>query len=224
MSLSRALRMNRILLVINVVILSLFIGYVFWGADLGSTQDIIEAKRIVLRGANGVPSMVLQGDSDNTLMTLNDSEGNVRLQLQGGAFPAVIIKNEASEIIGTFFPLRDGGAAVGLGDSEGNMATFIRGGTSPTMSFYKQSHEPNLSLGITDNLPHLIMLPMDGKEGLVIHGHTPASLLFIDEKGAIPVSLSRHGLHQANSKSESEQEHDDEGDKIFSSLKRVIDK
>ena len=224
MSLARALKVNRFLMVANFALLICLVGIFAWNWFGGASGDTIEASRIVLRGESGAPSIILQGDDENTLMTLNDKEGNVRLQLQGGAFPALIMKNEAQEIVGTFFPLKDGGAAVGLGDAEGNMATFIRGGSSPTMSFYQQSNEPNLAMGISNHLPHFVIFPIAGKEGMLIHGNAPTSLLFIDENGEIPVSLSRHGLFQGKAKEEEASPKQEEG-KIFSSwdeLKKTL--
>lgn len=215
MSLARALKFNRILMVANFTLLILLLGFLCWYYLTSDSKDVIEANRIILKGESGHPAIILQGDDENTLMTLNDINGNVRLQLQGGTFPALIMKNEAQEVVGTFFPLKDGGAAVGLGDAEGNMATFIRGGTSPTMSFYQKSHEPNLALGISNHLPHFVMFPMSGREGMLIHGNAPTSVLFIDENGEIPVSLSRHGLYHEKAK-DGEAPASEEG-KIFSS-------
>lgn len=197
MTFRQIVRFNRIFFVLNF---ALFLGVTLFFA-LGAPFLIhsggnIEATRIVLKGESGNPNVILQGDDEHTLMTFNDKEGNVRLQLQGGVFPAMIMKNETQEIIGTFFPLKDGGAAVGLGDREGNMATFIRGGSSPMMNFYHESRQPNIAMGITNELPHFVMVPKGGQEGLLLHGYAPASLLFIDENGGIPVSLSRHGLIQ----------------------------
>lgn len=218
MSIKQIIRFNRILFVAN---LAVFLGlagfFIFGGSHLfergGGT---LEANRIVLRGESGVPTMILQGDDENTLMTLNDLNGNIRLQLQGGNFPAVIMKSAEQEIVGTFFPLKDGGAAVGLGDRDGNMATFIRGGSSPMMNFYHESNEPNIAMGIANNLPHFIIVPTQSHEGMLIHGEAPASLLFIDEKGEIPVSLSRHGLYQSGKEKEQTEEKDPCG-KVFSS-------
>ena len=199
MTFRQIVRFNRIFFVAN---LALFLGVILFFA-LGApflirSEGTIEANRIILKGESGNPNVILQGDDEHTLMTFNDQDGNVRLQLQGGVFPAMIMKNETQEIVGTFFPLKDGGAAVGLGDREGNMATFIRGGSSPMMNFYHESSQPNIAMGISNELPHFVMVPREGQEGLLLHGHAPASLLFIDEKGGVPVSLSRHGLVQPN--------------------------
>ncbi|MCB1085161.1 MAG: hypothetical protein KDK60_03570 [Chlamydiia bacterium] len=174
----------------------LIIFFVIATPHLFNSDGTLEAHRIVLKGERGTPNIILQGDDQHTLMTFHDAEGNVRLQMQGGTFPALIMKNEEQEIVGTFFPLKDGGAAVGLGDREGNMATFIRGGMSPMLSFFHQSAEPNLAMGIGKELPHIVMVPRDGSGGLLIHGNTPPSLLFVNEKGEIPVTLSAQGLQQ----------------------------
>ncbi|MCB1106617.1 MAG: hypothetical protein KDK76_00805 [Chlamydiia bacterium] len=197
MKIKQIIRFNRIFFIANLSVFIALIGFfAFVGPRLFNTGGTIEASRIVLMGESGVPNIILQGDDENTLMTFNDAAGNVRLQLQGGVFPALIMKNEEREIVGTFFPLKDGGAAVGLGDREGNMATFIRGGSSPMMNFYHQSSEPNIAMGIAGELPHFVMVPTGGQEGMLIHGSSPTTLLFIDEYGKIPVSLSRYGLQQ----------------------------
>ncbi len=199
MKIRQAIRLNRIFFITNLAIL---IGIASFFAFDGDSSGTIEASRIILKGENGTPNIILQGDDENTLLTLNDAHGNVRLQLQGGVFPAVIMKNEGGEIVGTFFPLRDGGAAVGLGDRTGNMATFIRGGDAPMVNFYQGSNEPNIAIGIANDLPHFVMVPKESGEGMVIHGSAPPSLLFIDEEGRVPVSLSRHGLIKEQSDGE----------------------
>ena len=216
MKLKQIIRFNRMFFIANLCVFIAMIGFFAWvGPQLFQTSGTLEASRIVLKGASGVPNIILQGDDENTLLTLNDREGNVRLQLQGGSFPAMMMKNEDQEIVGTFFPLKDGGAAVGLGDREGNMATFIRGGSSPMMNFYHESNEPNIAMGIANDLPHFVIVPTNGQEGMLIHGSTPTSLLFIDAQGKIPVSLSRHGLYQQGDNKENAQEKT-EKEKIFS--------
>jgi len=217
MSLARTFRINRILLVTNCVLLVGVVSVSLW-KGFSSTGGTIEANRIVLKGKSGAPHLVLQGDDAHPLMTFHDKEGNVRLQLQGGVFPAMVLKNEAKQVVGSFFPLKDGGAAIGLGDVQGEMATFIRGGDSPTMSFFHKSHEPNVALGISNKLPHFVMFPMEGKEGLFIHGNSPTSVLFIDENGEVPVSLSRHGL--MHDRGEPEAQSSDQ-EKIFSLLEAI---
>lgn len=217
MSLAGSFRLNRFLMISNSFLLVCLLIFGVWQWK-GLLSDTIEASRIILRDKNGVPSIIMQGDGENTLLTLNDNEGNVRMQLQGGSFPAMIMKNKNQEVIGTFFPLKDGGAAVGLGDAEGNMATFVRGGSSPTMSFYEQSKEPNLAIGISNHLPHLAIFPVGGREGMLIHGNAPTSLLFIDENGEVPLSLSRHGLFQFQEKKEGMS---DQESRVFSSWEEL---
>ncbi len=226
MRIRQIIRFNRMFFIANLcVFIAMICFFAYVRPNLFQSDGTLEARRIVLKGTNGTPNIILQGDDENTLLTLNDVEGNPRLQLQGGAFPAIIMKNEQQEIVGTFFPLKDGGAAVGLGDREGNMATFIRGGSSPMMNFYHESSEPNIAMGIANKLPHFVIVPTKGQEGMLIHGNAPTSLLFIDEQGKILVSLSRHGLYRKGENKEQPQEKSGEG-KVFSSeieqfLKRV---
>ena len=196
MSFSRVLKFNRYIFFANISIFIATVAIFILSLQPSKQNGFIEARRIVLKGENGTPSMILQGDNESALLVMNDSQGRIRLQLQGGAFPAIMIKNENQEIVGTFFPLKDGGTALGLGDAKGHMSTFLRGGAMPALSLYQNSNEPNITMGIADKLPHFIMFPSGGKEGLLIHGNAPTSLLFFDEKGEIPVSLSRYGLHQ----------------------------
>ena len=197
MSIRKIIYFNRILFVLNLLVLigvsSLMIFGVF---NYFNEGQILTAKRLVLKGESGNTTMVLQGDDENTLISLNDSNGNARLQIQGGEFPALIMKNQSQEIVGTIFPLKDGGAALGLGDREGNMATFIRGGSDPTANFYSKSSEPNIALGIGSDLSYFVMKSSKSREGIMIHGDEPTSIIFTDENGEIPVSLSRYGLKE----------------------------
>lgn len=227
MSIKQIIRFNRFLFAANLAVFLGLAGFFIFGMNsfFSGSSGTLEGNRLVLKGKSGVPTVILQGDDGNTLMTFNDEQGNVRLQLQGGSFPAMIMKNAEQEIVGTFFSLKDGGAAVGLGDRDGNMATFICGGSSPMMNFYHESSEPNIAMGIANDLPHFIIVPTQSHEGMLMHGNAPASLLFIDEKGGIPVSLSRHGLYQAGKGSEQMEEKAQDG-KVFSSwheLKKQIE-
>lgn len=220
MSFKKIMRFNRIFFIANLVFFIGVIGFFILGAPfLIHSGGSIEANRILLKGKSGKPNIILQGDDENTVMIFNDQNGNTRLQLQGGVFPALIMKNEAREIVGTLFPLKDGGAAVGLGDREGNMATFIRGGSSPMMNFYHESNQPNIAMGIANELPHFIMIPKEGQEGMLIHGSAPASLLFIDDNGEIPVSLSRYGLQQPT---ESREQTSGEGKVLSSDIQSYL--
>ncbi|MEM7174304.1 MAG: hypothetical protein AAF443_00035 [Chlamydiota bacterium] len=210
-------RLNQCLFFINIAVFittCTALGFVFFGR-FGS--DSIEARQIVLRSQSGVPTIVLQGDEAGTLLTLNDSAGNARLQLQGGDFPALMMKNSEQEIIGTFFPLKGGGGALGLGNQAGEMATFIRGGDSPGIGFYRHAQVPQVAMGIAQEVPHLLLFPMTGREGMVVDGSQSASLLFFDNEGQVPVALSRYGLYQS-AEEESDQEEQDKKEMSFKDL------
>lgn len=222
MSFARQFRWNQLLFIFNALIFVVLLGVVYLNFR---QQGVIEARRIILRGENGQPNLILQGDNEHTLITLNDKEGKVRLQLQGGEFPALLIKNGEEEVVGTFFPLQEGGTAIGLGDLQGRLSTFIKGGSSPGVSFFHHSNQPTISLGIADNLPHLLLVPTSGQEGMLLHGNAPASLLFIDEKGKVQLSLSRFGLYQEE-KEEKEGDPSIQEGEVFSSwdaLKSKVD-
>lgn len=203
-SFKKIFRLNQALFLINVVLLIVACGLFTLFFLSGGRSDVIDARRIVLRSEEGTPTVVLQGDKESTLLTLNDAQGQPRLQLQGGDFPALMIKNGQDEVVGTFFPLRDGGTAIGLGNQQGEMATFMRGGSSPGVGFYSHAQMPHLAMGISEQTPHFLLFPLKGTEGMVIDGSEATSLLFFDSEGQVPVALSRYGLYQNQPEEESE--------------------
>lgn len=135
-------------------------------------------------------------EESKPMISLKDEANVSRMQIQGGNSPAIFMKNPQSEIIATMLTLGDGGAAVGLADKDGDVASFMRGGSTPSISFFQKSVEPNVALGISKGVPHLLVSSPSTKDNLVIHGGEPTSVLFVDEKGEIPVLLSKHGLFQ----------------------------
>ncbi|MBP9841319.1 MAG: hypothetical protein KBC64_02705 [Simkaniaceae bacterium] len=188
----RVVRFNRFLIVFNIVILGIFAAYV--ATDYLS--DSVVAQKITLKGPKGEVLLELGAQQEGGVIAFFDQRGVVRLQLQGGNTPAVMLSGPDQTLIGTFFTLQDGGAAVGLGDQSGDIATFVRGGSSPNIAFYQNSPEPNLALGISGSVPHFVLMPKTKQEKLLIHGGSPASLLFVNENGDIPLVLSKYGLNQ----------------------------
>ncbi len=203
-SFKKIFRLNQALFFANVSLLVIACGLFALFFLAKGRSDLIDARRIVLRSEEGTPMVVLQGDQESALLTLNDDQGQPRLQLQGGEFPAVMIKNGQDEVIGTFFPLREGGTAIGLGNQQGEMATFIRGGSAPGIGLYHHAHMPHLAMGISEQTPHFLLFPLKGAEGMVIDGSEATSLLFFDREGQVPVALSRYGLYQNGQEEERE--------------------
>ncbi len=152
-------------------------------------------------------------EDSKPMIALKDQTEVSRMQLQGGTSPAVFMKNQQNEIIGTMLTLGDGGAALGLADKEGDVAAFMRGGSTPSISFFQKSVEPNVALGISKGVPHLLVSSPSTKDNLVIHGGDPTSVIFVDEKGEIPVLLSKHGLFQG--KKSEQQSNKPKEEKIF---------
>lgn len=189
----RVVRFNRFLIVFNIVFISMFAAYVM--SDY--LNHSLVAEKITLKGPQGEILLELGAQQEGGVIALFDKQGVVRLQIQGGNTPAVMLSGPDSTLIGTLFTLQDGGAALGLGDQSGDIATFVRGGSSPNVAFYQHSSEPNLALGISGSIPHLMLMPKSKEEKLLIHGGSPASLLFVDENGDIPLALSKHGLNQS---------------------------
>lgn len=147
------------------------------------------------------------------VFALKDKAEVSRLQLQGGVQPALFLKNERNDIIATLLTIQDGGAAFGLGDKDGDVAAFLRGGATPSISFFEKSIEPSVALGISKHVPHLLVSSPSTKDNLVLHGGEPTSLLFVDDKGDIPVLLSKHGLFQG--KKQQTQSESSSEEKIF---------
>lgn len=153
-------------------------------------------------------------DQSKPLVSLKDQNGVSRMQMQGGSSPALFLKNQQSEIIATILTLADGGAACGLADKDGDVAAFVRGGSTPSVSFFQKSAEPSVALGISKGIPHLLVTSPTTKDNLVLHGGEPTSVLFVDDKGEIPVLISKHGLFQGK-KPEQQTNTPEKDEKIF---------
>ncbi len=153
-------------------------------------------------------------EEGSPVVNLKDGQGASRIQLQGGLTPAVFLKNPQNEVIGTLLTLQDGGAALGLADKDGDVAAFLRGGSTPSISFFQKSVEPLAAMGISQKVPHLLVTSPLTKDNLVIHGGDPASVLFVDDQGDIPVLLSKHGLFQGK-KQETSSEPKAPDEKVF---------
>ncbi len=189
--------------------------------------DKTQKPRVELRGGD-VPTLRLYEDNQQvaaeftlvpgkgSLLKMNDQNQGTRLQLQGGESPAFLIKNAEHEVVGSFFALQSGGAALGLGDSNGEVATFIRGGDEPNISLYQNSKEPNIAIGIAKQTPHILLAPSHGKEGILMHGGEPTTLLFINNEGSISLALSKHGIYQEKPKAPPQKAPDKKKKYLFS--------
>lgn len=140
------------------------------------------------------------------MLVFKDKKNLARMQIQGGDSPAIFLKNQNNEIVGTMLLLQDGGAAVGLADKEGDVAAFMRGGSSPSVSFFRKSVEPTAAVGISQNVPHFLLSSPATNDSIILHGGDPTSVLFVDDKGEVPVLLSKHGLFQGKEESSAKEE------------------
>lgn len=193
----RVVRFNRFLIIINLALLAALGAYI----GLDYFEKTIETSRLVLKNSQGQIVMEMVAHEEGGVIALPDQNGVVRLQLQGGSTPAVMLSGPDQKLIATLFTLQDGGAGLGLGDQGGDVAAFLRGGFSPSIGFYQKSSDPNVAMGISNRVPHFVLTPESHKERMLIHGGNPTSLLFINEKGEIPVTLSKYGLNQEKEKS-----------------------
>jgi len=166
-----------------------------------------EAPAITLKNRNQDESIALLVDKDQLpMIVFKDKKNYARMQIQGGDSPAIFLKNQSNEIVGTMLLLQDGGAAVGLADKEGDVAAFMRGGSSPSVSFFKKSVEPTAAVGISQNVPHFLLSSPTTNDSIILHGGDPTSVLFVDDKGEVPVLLSKHGLFQGKEESSAKEE------------------
>ena len=188
----RVMKFNRFLIVLNLALMGFFVAYV--ATDYLNHSIVTE--KITLKSSSGEILLEMGAQEEGGVIALLDKQGVVRLQLQGGNTPAVMLSGPDQTLIGTLFTLQDGGAALGLGDQGGDVATFVRGGSSPNIAFYQNSAEPNLALGISGSIPHLMLMPKSKEDKFLIHGGSPTTLLFVNENGEIPIALSKYGLNQ----------------------------
>ncbi len=169
----------------------------------------------MLMKSGGKSQLEMVATNNGAMVKFNDTEGQPRVQLQGGSSPGVYLREEKGEVIGSFIGLKSGGAAIGLGNSNGDIAAFLRGGQNPSLSFFQDDKEPDVILGIAEKAPHLIMSKNKKREGVLIYGGSPSSMLFVNERGEIPVILSKHGLLQ-NRAASSKEKKEKKNDKFYS--------
>lgn len=173
-----------------------------------------ESGAIKIKNKKGADVFILSLDKDEApTLLMKDQNQLTRMQIQGGDSPSIFIRNRQNEVVATMLLLQDGGAAVGLADKEGDVAAFMRGGVSPSLSFYQKSIEPMAAVGISQQVPHLLITSPATKDNLVLHGGDPTSVLFVDDKGDVPILLSKNGLFQGKKEPSPTKEQKD--DKIF---------
>ena len=169
---------------------------------------------VILKNKTDQEVISLSIDKDqNPMICFKDKKNLTRMQIQGGDSPAIFIKNAQNEVVATMLLLQDGGAALGLADRDGDVAAFMRGGTTPSVSFFQKSVEPSAAVGISQNVPHMVLSSPATKDNIVLHGGDPTSVLFVDDQGDVPILLSKHGLFQG--KKESTTQEDKKEGKIF---------
>jgi len=152
---------------------------------------------VSLIGANNqlLASLEAPGDGSYAQFTFGDANAP-RLHLQGGASPGIFLRNEKSKTVGSWTVLSDGGGGFGLADSQGSAATILRGGSSPSVSFFSPQNEPIAAMGVIQKVPHLLISGPVGNEGILLHGGSPSSLVFVDEVGKVKILISKHGIFQ----------------------------
>jgi len=135
-------------------------------------------------------------------ISLRDNKKQDRLCMQVGERSGIYLKNELDNIVGTLTTLEDGGCGLGLADMSGAAASILRGGKAPGLSFYRFSPDPVASFGVLERVPHFLVMGQEGEEGILIHGGVPTSMMLMDEKGALKVLISKHGIFKGNSENQ----------------------
>ena len=141
-------------------------------------------------------------------ISLKDNKEQDRLCLQVGERSGIYIKNELDNIVGTLTTIEDGGCGLGLADMSGAAASILRGGNAPGLSYYRFSPDPVASFGVLEKIPHFLVMGQEGEEGILIHGGVPTSMMLMDEKGALKVLISKHGIFKGNSENQTNKKHE----------------
>ena len=138
---------------------------------------------------------MLVNETNESVLSLNDSSKISRLRMQSGIAPGIFMKNEKNKNIGSWATLSDGSAGFGLARSDGISSYIVKGGVNPGLAFFSNSNEPVASLGVMQNVSHLLITGQESEE-VLIHGGKPMGMIIIDEKGQVKVYISKHGVFQ----------------------------
>jgi hypothetical protein len=136
-------------------------------------------------------------ENKDSNIVLCDKNAVPRLELHANDNPSIYLKNKANQTIGSLTVLQDGGAGFGLAEANGIAATILRGGTSPGLSFYSgYSNEPSAVIGVSNQIPHILVSGQKENEGILIHGGQPSGMMVVDEFGKLKIFISKHGVFQ----------------------------
>lgn len=177
-----------ILTIFNTILL-LVVLYFFFTSTPGSESQL------TLLSSDGKSRIELIASEDGGVLILRDAQGIDRIHIQSGETAALMVKNAKGELVGTLFTGHDEAGMIGLGDADGNVSTLMKGGDDPSLGFFRNASYPSLSMGISESIPHVLFFSPT-REQLILHGGATSSLLFIDEKGGVPLSLTKEGLQQ----------------------------
>jgi|GEM_PF-2652840 len=184
----RKISLYGILTIFNTIILGVLVFFFFTQKSEGNST-------FALINDGGKTLVELMATDEGGALVLRDANGVDRIRIQGGETAAVMLKNGKGELVTTMFTGHDETGAIGLGDAEGNVSALMKGGNDPSLGFFRSASYPSLSLGISDSIPHVLFYS-PSREQLVLHGGATNSLLFIDAKGEVPLSLTKEGIKQ----------------------------
>ncbi|MEL7431157.1 MAG: hypothetical protein AAGI90_01320 [Chlamydiota bacterium] len=178
----------------------------------------------ILGGETPEITIQTEGDSvfqvvaknDHAQLKLGDRTTADQLSLTGGPGAGMFIKNRQNKVIGTWTMLQGGGTGIGLATGEGFAASILRGGSNPSVSFFSPNNEPMAAMGMIQQVPHLLIAGGMGNEGILMHGKSPSSMLFVDEIGKVKILISKNGVFQGSGHPAQQEKSSASKNKVFS--------
>jgi hypothetical protein len=152
---------------------------------------------IMVKNRNGVVVSRLEvGDGDEGVMLFNDIKGATRLAMDGGNSGGIYLRNGDGKTVGSWTILKDSGVGFGLAQDNGMPSAIIRGGENPSVAFFGRSGDPLCAVGVSQDIPHLLVAGNIGSEGVLIHGGKPTGMMMVDEEGMVKIFISKEGIFQ----------------------------
>lgn len=187
---------------------------------------------ITMEVSKKIPSIIIKDEKGNTQMTLKGGEhplislfeqnkvvAEVKTETQGAEFSlfngnqkakivlnqsGLYLKNDNEKIIGSLTTLADGGGGFGLADQRGLAATILRGGDNPSIAMFADKPEPIGAFGVSQNVPHLMVMAENGNEGILLHGGKRSGMMVLDEIGQLKLFICKDGIYQGKQESQME--------------------
>jgi len=143
------------------------------------------------------------GVSNELTMMFNDNLGVTHLAVEGGKTPGIYMRNNDGKTVGSWTILKDNNSVgFGLAQDNGMPSAVLRGGINPSVAFFNHTGDPLCAVGISQDIPHLLISGNNGSEGVLIHGGKPAGMMMVDEDGIVKIFISKEGVFQGKDSSD----------------------